>query len=143
MSIYLFKYKMSRSALHRCHLSFIRPLLEYGDVIFDNCSQNDKNTLENIQYNALRLITGCKKGTSRQLLLEEARLCTLQTRRTFHKILKFHSIVFKTCPDNLHTFLTRPLGNSVIPFSLQVHIYGTCYRPAYVAVLKKLYLNAN
>ena len=108
----LFKYKMSRSALHRCYLSFIRPLLEYGDVVFDNCSQNDKNTLENIQYNALRLITGCKKGTSRQLLLEETGLCTLQTRRTFHKILKFHSIVFKTCPVNLHTFLTRPLGNS-------------------------------
>ena len=61
----LFKYKMCRSALHRCYLSFIRPLLEYGDVNFDNCSQNDKNTLENIQYNALRLITGCKKGTSR------------------------------------------------------------------------------
>ena len=83
----LFKYKMSRSALYRCYLSFIHPLLEYGDVIFDNCSQSDKNTLENIQYNALRLITGCKKGTSRQLLLEEAGLCTLQTRRTFHKIL--------------------------------------------------------
>ena len=73
----LFKYKMCRSALHRCYLSFIRPLLEYGDVNFDNCSQNDKNTLENIQYNALRLITGCKKGTSRQLLLEETGLCTL------------------------------------------------------------------
>ena len=108
----LFKYKMSRSALHRCYLSFIHPLLEYGDVVFDNCSQNDKNTLENIQYNALRLITGCKKGTSRQLLLEETGLCTLQTRRTFHKILKFHSIVFKTCPVNLHTFLTRPMGYS-------------------------------
>ena len=107
----LFKYKVSRSALHRCYLSFIRLLLEYGDVIFDNCSQNDKNTLENIQYNALRLITGCKKGTSRQMLLEETGLCTLQTRRTFHKILKFHSIVYKTCPDNLQTFLTRPLGN--------------------------------
>ena len=36
----------------------------------------------------------------------------MQTRRTFHKSLKFHSIVFKTCPVNLHTFLTRPLGNS-------------------------------
>ena len=99
---------MSHSALHRYYLSFIRPLLEYGDVIFDNCSQNDKNTLESIQYNALRLITGCKKGTSRQ----ETGLCTLQTRRTFHKILQFHSIVFKTCPDNLQTFLTRPLRKS-------------------------------
>ena len=56
---------------------YIRPLLEYGDVIFNNCSQNDKNALEKIQYNVLRLITGCKKGTSRQLLLEETGLCTL------------------------------------------------------------------
>ena len=110
--LHLFKYKMSCSALRRCYLSFIRPLLEYGDVIFDNCSQNDKNTLENIQYNALRLITDCKKGTSSQLVLEETGLCILQTRRTFHNILKFHSIVFKACLDNHQTFLTRPLGNS-------------------------------
>ena len=81
----LFKYKMSRSALHRCYLSFIHPLLEYGDVIFDNCSQSDKNTLENIQYNALRLITGCKKGTSRQLLLEEAGLCSCKPGERFIK----------------------------------------------------------
>ena len=99
----LFKYTMSLSALHRYYLSFIRPLSENGEVIFDNYSQNDKNTLENIQYNALRLITGCKKGTSRQLLLEENGICTLQTRRTFQKYLKFHSIIYKTCPDNLQT----------------------------------------
>ena len=118
---------MSRSALHRSYLSFIRPLLEYGDVVFDNCSQNDKNTLENIQYNALRLITGCKKGTSRHLLLEETGLCTLQTRRTFHKILKFHSIVFKTCSVNLHTFLTRPLGNSRTTTRAKGHRCRTSY----------------
>ena len=55
---------MSRFALQCCYLCFIRPLLEYRALVFDNCSQNDKNTTENIQYNhdkALRLITGCKK----------------------------------------------------------------------------------
>ena len=67
----LFEYRMSRSALHRCYLSYIRPLLENGHVIFDNYSQNDKNTLENIQCNALRLIIGCKKGTTSQLLLAD------------------------------------------------------------------------
>ena len=98
------------------------------EILFDNCSQNDKNTLENIQYKALRLITGCKKGTSRQLLLEETRLAEISLEPGGSSNIK--DIVAEH-----HTF--------VIPFSLQVHIYGTCYRPAYVAALKKLYLNAN
>ena len=103
-SIRLFKYKMCLSTLNRCYLSFICPLLEYRDLIFDNCY---KNTIENSKYNALLLITGCKEGTLRQLLLEETGLCTLRTRLTFHKE---HSIpnLFRQ-PLSL---LTCPLGNS-------------------------------
>ena len=108
----LFKYRMSRATLHRCYLSFIRPVLEYGNILFDNCYEKEKQLLETIQYKALRLITWAKKGTSRQLILTETGLCTMQTRRTFHKLLKFHSMVFKTSPTNLHNLLTRPLGNT-------------------------------
>ena len=54
----------------------------------DNCSQNDKNTLENIKYNALRLVIGCKKGTSRQLLLEETGLC-----RPGEHFIKFYNFI--------------------------------------------------
>ena len=53
-------YKMSRLALYDCYLPLIRPLFEYGDLIVYNCCQNDKITLENIQYNAFLVITGCK-----------------------------------------------------------------------------------
>lgn len=35
----LFKYSMNRFTLQRCYLSFVRPILEYGDILFDNCSQ--------------------------------------------------------------------------------------------------------
>ena len=32
-----FRYSMSRYALFRCYLYFVRPLLQYAGIIFDNC----------------------------------------------------------------------------------------------------------
>ena len=49
--------------------------------------------IENVQYAALRLVTGAKKGTSRELLLKDCGLCTMQNRRTFHKLFKLFSII--------------------------------------------------
>ena len=31
------KFKVSRTALERIYISFIRPLLEYSDSVWDNC----------------------------------------------------------------------------------------------------------
>ena len=35
--------------------SFVRPLLEYADIIFHNCFKQEKLMIENLQYAALRL----------------------------------------------------------------------------------------
>ena len=69
-----FKYSMSRYALFRCYLSFVRPLLEHADMIFDNCFKQEKLMIENLQYAALRLVTGAKKGTSRSTRIVIKRL---------------------------------------------------------------------
>ena len=42
-------YKLDRKSLETIYTAFIRPILEYGDVICDNCAQyrkkrNRKNT---------------------------------------------------------------------------------------------------
>ena len=104
-----FKYSMSRYALFRCYLSFVRPLLEYADIIFDNCFKQEK-LIENLHYAALRLVTGAKKGTSRELLLKDCGLCTMQNRITFHKLSKFSlEILLRGSPDltvNNKVFLT-------------------------------------
>ena len=83
---------MSKYALFRCYLSFVRPLLEYADIIFANCFKQEKLMIRNLQYAALRLVTGAKKGTSRELLLKDCGLCTMQNVRTFHIFFKFFSI---------------------------------------------------
>lgn len=33
------KYKLNRESLTKMYISFIRPILEYGDVVWDNCTQ--------------------------------------------------------------------------------------------------------
>ena len=105
-----FKYSMSRYALFRCYFSSVRPLLEYADIIFDNCFKQEKLMIENLQYAALRLVTGAKKGTSRELLLKDCGLCTMQNRRTFHKLSKLFSIINHQGPSYLENCLPSLSG---------------------------------
>jgi hypothetical protein len=43
------KYKLHRSTLISLYKSFIRPLMEYADVIWDWCTESVANILEGIQ----------------------------------------------------------------------------------------------
>ena len=36
------KFKLDRKSLEAIYLTFIRAILEYGDVLWDNCSQYEK-----------------------------------------------------------------------------------------------------
>lgn len=36
----MLKHDLDRKSLHKFYISLIRPILEYGDIIWDNCSQN-------------------------------------------------------------------------------------------------------
>ena len=57
--------KLPRNALLTIYKSFIRPHLDYGDIVFDQPT-NDSfvKKLESVQYNAALAITGAIKGTS-------------------------------------------------------------------------------
>ena len=58
------KFKLDRRSLETIYLTFIRPLLEYDDVIWDNCTQLKKNELEKIQNEAARISTCTTKLVS-------------------------------------------------------------------------------
>ena len=49
------KFKLDRKSLEIICIAFIRPLLEYGDNILDNCTQSDKYDLDKIQNEAALL----------------------------------------------------------------------------------------
>ena len=95
------KYKLPRIALETIYTSFVRPVLEYADVIFDNCSAFLKNQLEIVQIHAAQIITGAKRYTSHTSLYKETGWTKLCERRRIHKLVLFHQIVHKTAPAYL------------------------------------------
>jgi hypothetical protein len=96
-----FKYRWSRKALETCYLSFIRPVIEYCDIIYDGCTIAKGKTLENVQLEAARLVLGAKRGTSHEAIYLELGWQTLANRRYCHKMVKMYSIVNKLAPNYL------------------------------------------
>ena len=73
---------LPRDSLVTIYKSFIRPHLDYGDVIYDqpnNDSFSDK--IEQLQYKACLGITIAIQGTSRECLYNELGLESLSSRR--------------------------------------------------------------
>ena len=58
------KFKLDRISLETIYLSFITPLLEYGDLVFDNLTNFEHNELDKIQNEAAIIVTGTTKLTS-------------------------------------------------------------------------------
>lgn len=53
----MLKHVLDRTASIKIYLAFIWPILEYGSILRDNCSQENSNLLENVQIEAERIIT--------------------------------------------------------------------------------------
>jgi hypothetical protein len=58
------KYQLDRKSIEVIYQSFIKPNLEYADVLFYNCTQSDKKDLKQIQHEAARIIFGTTKLVS-------------------------------------------------------------------------------
>ena len=54
-------------------MSFIIPIVEYGDIIWGKCSERDADLLQDVQINAARIITGIRINSSRTILYYELR----------------------------------------------------------------------
>ena len=65
------KFRVSRNSLERMYVSFIRPLLEYCDSVWDNSSSEMKKKLDAIHIEAARIITGATKLCSIDKLLAD------------------------------------------------------------------------
>ena len=74
------KFKLDRKYLETVYTAFIRPLIEYGDIIWDNCSQYEKDELEKIQNEAARIATGATRLASLSTLSKEIGWESLEKR---------------------------------------------------------------
>jgi hypothetical protein len=69
--------------------------MEYADVLWDGCSENESDLIEHVQYQSATVVVGAMKGTSRVRLLEELAWEDMKTRRSIHKLILYFKIVNK------------------------------------------------
>ena len=112
----MLKHILDRNALIKIYFAFIRPILEYGSIVWDNCSQGNSFLLENVQVAAGRIITGLRKKSSRCALYSELGWKPLSIRRERQKLLMFYEIVHGIAPHYLQEIL--------LPFYRPTHSYN-------------------
>ena len=85
--------------------------MEYADVVWDGCYENESNLLESVQYEAAKIVSGAIKGTSMKRLLEDTGWEEMKTRRAIHKILLFYKITNDLTPSYLKSLLKSKTCN--------------------------------
>ncbi len=84
------KFEIDRSTLVCLYKSgFIRPTMQYGDIIWDNCTAGNSELLESVQYQSAKVVTGAIRGTSSNSRPEELTWEELSIRRKIHKLSYF------------------------------------------------------
>ena len=81
-----------RTTKLQIYISFIRPLLEYASVVFDNCSDAMSDLIEDDQRQAALSISGAYAHTRHVTLLTDLRLNSLKNRRRVAKLTLFYKI---------------------------------------------------
>ncbi|MCG8078251.1 MAG: reverse transcriptase family protein, partial [Candidatus Thiodiazotropha taylori] len=95
------KFRISRKSLEKMYTAYIRPLLEYSDAVWDNCSNEAKRQLESVHTEAARIITGATKLCSIEKLLLDLGWESLQSRRNKHKLVLFYKALNGLTPSYL------------------------------------------
>ena len=80
-------FTVKRNTLNRIYISFLRPVLEYSSVVWDNCSKYEKDRLERMGLEAARNVTGTTRSISTIQLYNEIGFLTLEDRRKYQRLL--------------------------------------------------------
>jgi hypothetical protein len=119
----MLKHQVDRNVLINIYLSFIRPIPEYGNVIWDNCTQNEANLLESVRVEAGRIITGLRVNSSRSKLYSELDWEPLYKRREKQKLILLHKIINGLTPDYMYDMI-QPYTENIHDYNLRQQISG-------------------
>ena len=102
------RHNLPRKSLITIYKSFLRPLVDYGDIIYDQPNNESFcEKLESIQYNAALAITGAIQGTSRDKIYAELGLESLKARRRYKRLSCMFKIMNKQAPNYLINLIPK------------------------------------
>ena len=105
-----------RDILDQMYKLYVRPHLDYSDVIYHKQNLHLMSKLESTQYDAALSVSGAWRGTSTDKVLQELGWETLAHRRWYRRLCQFYKIINNNCPEYLGTHLPERRGN---PYNLR------------------------
>ncbi len=112
------KFQLSRKSLNQIYISYVRPLIEYASVVWDNCSQYEKNMIDQIQNEAARIVTGLTRSVHLENLRQEVGWQSLSTRREVQKLSIMYKAKNNLAPNYINT-LIPPTVNTITNYNLR------------------------
>ena len=94
-------------------LSYIKPILEYADVVWDGCSTDNTDRLERIQLEAARIVTGLTRSTHLERLYNEVGWFPLSQHRKERKLITSYKIIHGLAPSYLTDLLPQTIGSNI------------------------------
>jgi hypothetical protein len=113
-----------------CRKHICRPILEYGNVIWDSCTQNEANLLESLQVEAGRIITGLRVNSSRSKLYSELGWEPLYKRREKQKLILLYKIINGLTPAYMYDMI-QPYTENIHDYNLRQQISGDTHLTVY------------
>ena len=102
------RYSLPRKSLLTIYKAFLRPLIDYGHIIYDQSQiESFCDKIESVQCNAALAITGAIQGTSRGKLYQELGLKSLKSRRWYKRLSCMFKIMKKEAPNYLINLIPR------------------------------------
>ena len=103
-----FQHILPQKFLLTIYKTFVRPHLDYGDVVYDKVfNESFHKKLESVPYNAALAMTGAIRGTNTERLYQELGLESLQNRAKLRRLCLFYKIFKDHTPPYLHNLIPK------------------------------------
>ena len=102
------RHVLPRLALENLYTSMIRPILDYADMLYNNCTLSIDRTIEGVQRRAALICTGAYKLTEHVKLLKDLGWTTLKARRNHHILSLFYKLIKGKSPTYVTNLIPQP-----------------------------------
>ena len=112
---------VGRKVLDQIYKMFVRPHLDYGDIIYHDQVKDSMEIYEAIQYKAGLIVSGSWKGTNRAKLYKELGWESLSDRRHIRRLMLYYKINANLTPRYLKDCMEKcPLPQ---PLVSKIHFF--------------------
>ena len=105
------KFTLSRIALNQIYLSHVRPILEYASIVWDGCTKKDIESIEKLQHEAARIVTGLTRSVSLENVYRECCWESITARRETQKLCFMYKAYNNMTPSYINDLIPASVGD--------------------------------